>query len=91
MQGGQGRGEGSSVGLSEDKHSRPPAKSEDHPTTVCVDERGLWPMLRDLEGLPLICIDSVWRVMGEGINYRREGRQNQCTHVWQCVAVFFVG
>ena len=50
MQGAQGRGEGSSGGLFEDKHSRPPAKSEDHPPAVCIDARELWLMLRDLEG-----------------------------------------
>ena len=27
--------------------------------------------------------------MGEGINYQTEDQQNQCTHVWRCVAVFF--
>ena len=29
--------------------------------------------------------------MGEGINYPTEDQQNQCTHVWQYVAVFFCG
>ena len=50
MQGGQGRGEGSSEQLFEDKHSMPPARSEDRPPTVCVDVRELWLMLRDLQG-----------------------------------------
>ena len=50
MQGGQGRGEGSSEGLFGDTHSRPPAGSEDRPPAVYVGVGGLWPVLRDLEG-----------------------------------------
>ena len=50
IQGGQGRGEGSSEELFEDKHSMPPARSEDRPPAVCVDVRELWLVRRDLQG-----------------------------------------